>query len=174
MAQSNTAGVQGTSLVLHGGYYEVSVGRLPCTAMALVTVLPGIDRTIMLKGDDRLDLTEGLASIAGRIPEGDLLVSAECLDSTNQEAHYVGVIENGAYYFDEIQGPATCTLSVYPPGVFRRFLIKIPGLAVGGSVASRMRIEDITWAMLAPGERARTKTSRARITAKSFCIAALR
>lgn len=144
------SGMGTQTLSLPSGYYAISVGRLPCTASRFVALLPGMDRTIVLKGGDSIHLSEGLRSIAGEIPDSDFLVTADCLETDRKLSHYTADIQSGAYYFDELQGPSTCEVNIATrnrPNVS----LSTSKLRPGGPQDNPLTIMNVRWDSFAPG-----------------------
>jgi hypothetical protein len=111
MRRSGYSRLAFASLDLQPGYYDITVGRLPCTADRRLVVLQGVRRNVVFQGQDVIHLTEGLVGLAGLLPSTDLVVTASCTwGSTSTK--YTAENEDHAYYFDAMQGPALCNLNV--------------------------------------------------------------
>ena len=98
------------SLNLQPGYYDLSVGRLPCTASRRLVVLRGADRSVVFKGQDVFHLHEGLVGVAGSLPSPDLVVTASCVYRGATD-DYTAEVDGHAFYFDAIQGPSLCHIN---------------------------------------------------------------
>lgn len=135
-------GVQSASIMLPGGYYEVGAGRLPCTATRHIVVLDGMDRDLVLKGGDVLHLTEWPSGIGGSLPSDDLRVAASC-ESPTGKVEYTAQIIGHAYYFDEIQTPASCVLRVRNTGRDASDLTTSPTVPI--NLSGRLLILNLSW-----------------------------
>jgi hypothetical protein len=98
---------------LRSGYYSVVAGVLPCSDSRNVAVLPGKDRSLEMRAQDQLIMGAALAALDGTLPVENARVTADCVGSDKQTLRYVAAVENGAYYFDSIRGPAKCDVRAF-------------------------------------------------------------
>ncbi|HEY3676662.1 MAG TPA: hypothetical protein VGK84_11795 [Candidatus Tumulicola sp.] len=101
---------------VHPGYYTIVAGVLPCSDSRNVAILPGKDRSIVMRGQDQLIMGSALAALDGTLPAGRIRVTADCVGLDNQSVHYVAAVQNGAYYFESIRGPAKCHVRAFAGG----------------------------------------------------------
>jgi hypothetical protein len=111
-----SSGSEGYVGSLRPGYYTVVAGVLPCSDSRNIAILPGRDRSIEMRGQDQLIMGAALAALDGTLPAGNVRLVADCIGSDNQTLRYVGEVQNGAYYFDEIRGPAKCNVRAFAAG----------------------------------------------------------
>jgi hypothetical protein len=101
---------------LRPGYYTVVAGVLPCSDSRNIAILPGKDRSVEMRGQDQLIMGAAGAALDGALPVGNVRISADCVGSDKQTVRYVAAVENGAYYFDSIRGPAKCEVRAFAAG----------------------------------------------------------
>jgi hypothetical protein len=101
---------------LDPGYYSIVVGVLPCSDSRNVAILPGKDRSLDMHAQDRLVMGAAQAALEGTLPTGNVRLVADCIGSDKQVLHYVAAVENRAYYFDSIRGPAKCNVRAFAAG----------------------------------------------------------
>jgi hypothetical protein len=94
----------------------VVVGVLPCSDSRNVAVLLGKDRSLDMRAQDQLIMGAALAGLDGTLPAGNVRLIADCIGSDKQTLHYVAAVENRAYYFDSIRGPARCNVRALAAG----------------------------------------------------------
>jgi hypothetical protein len=102
--------------LLRPGYYSVVAGVLPCSDSRNVAVLPGKDRSLDMRAEDQLIMGAALSALDGTLPAGNVRLVADCTGSDKQTLRYVAAVENGAYYFDSIRGPARCNVRAFAAG----------------------------------------------------------
>jgi hypothetical protein len=135
-------GVQTAWIMLPGGYYDVGAGRLPCMARKNVVMLDGTGRNIVLKGGNVLHLTEGLSGLGGSLPSDDLSVVATCQNWTGK-LEYVARVEGSAYYFDNIQTPASCVARMRSTGRDASDLTSTPTIRINSD--KRLVVYNFSW-----------------------------
>jgi hypothetical protein len=98
---------------VHPGYYSVVVGVLPCSDSRNIAGLPGKDRSVDMRGQGQLIMGAALAGLDGTLPAGNVRLIADCIGSDKQTLRYLAAVQNGAYYFDSIRGPAKCNVRAF-------------------------------------------------------------
>jgi hypothetical protein len=75
-------------------------------------VLPGKNRSVVVRGQDQLLMRAGPGGLAGEFPENGVRIIANCAEMNQGIVRYTAIVQDGAYYFDSIRSPAKCDLTV--------------------------------------------------------------
>jgi hypothetical protein len=110
--QPQPSGLQAYSTTVNPGFYTIVAGVLPCSASHELVVLPGKNRSVVLRGQDQLSMRAGPGGLAGTFPENGVRIIANCAEMNMGIVRYTAIVQDGAYYFDSIRSPATCDLTV--------------------------------------------------------------
>ncbi|MEO7202137.1 MAG: hypothetical protein ABI431_05180 [Candidatus Tumulicola sp.] len=150
--QRQPSRLQTYSATLNPGYYTVVAGVLPCTTSHELVVLPGKNRSVVLRGQDQLSMRAGPGGLAGTFPENGVRIIANCAEMNEGIVRYTAIIQDGAYYFDSIRSPATCDLSVLSGESDEKPLYLLHKIVVTPHAIVR---RDIDWTDLSSGARPR-------------------
>lgn len=146
--QRQPTGVKTYSTTVNPGYYTIVAGVLPCSATHELVVLPGKNRSIVLRGQDQLLMRAGPGALAGSFPENGVRIIANCAELNQGIVRYTAIVQDGAYYFDSIRSPAKCDLTVLSGESDERPLYSLHDIAVPPHAIVR---HDIDWEDLARG-----------------------
>ncbi len=146
--QRQPSGLQTYSATLYPGYYTIVAGVLPCTTSHELVVLPGKNRSIVLRGQDQLLMRSGAGGLAGTFPENGVRIIVNCAEMNQGIVRYTAILQDGAYYFDSIRSPATCNLSVLSGESDEKPLFSLQKLVIPPHAIVR---RDIDWTDLTSG-----------------------
>jgi hypothetical protein len=110
--QRRPSGLETYSTTVNPGYYTIVAGVLPCSASHELVVLPGKNRSIVLRGQDQLIMRAGPGGLAGTFPENGVRIIANCAELNEGIVRYTAIVQDGSYYIDAIRSPAKCDLTV--------------------------------------------------------------
>jgi hypothetical protein len=146
--QRQPSGVESFSTTVDPGYYAIVAGVLPCSATHELVVLPGKNRSIVLRGQDQLLMRSGPGGLAGTFPENGVRIIVNCAEMNQGIVRYTAIVQDGAYYFDSIRSPATCDLSVLSGESDEKPLFSLQAIVIPPHAIVR---RDIDWTDLTSG-----------------------
>jgi hypothetical protein len=146
--QPQPSGVETYSATVNAGYYTIVAGVLPCSTSHELAVLPGKNRSIVLRGQDQLLMRAGPGALAGTFPGNGVRIIANCAELNQGVVRYTAIVQDGAYYFDSIRSPAKCDLSVLSGESDEKPLFTLHAIAVQPHAIVR---RDIDWDNLVRG-----------------------
>jgi hypothetical protein len=136
------SGAEAYTATVPPGYYTVIAGVLPCSSSHNITVLPGKDRSIVMRGEDRLVMDADLGALAGTLPDDGVRVVADCIGFDKKTVSYAATVQAGAYYFDSMRAPMSCNVGVFTADRDAPPLFTMSRLNIAPFTSAR---RDITW-----------------------------